>query len=892
MDFSRLDQTHDLVSAPAWGPYSKKYAGISHVPDLAGGLRFDFTVLPGFYRFKTLVPNVLFASDYYPWDANPSLTRLTYRYELEWKDRVYVDVTYSLLDAHSVLGAMHCVNRAALPQNLALNLMASVDFPKEYPAVRAEFPPATAWINAVHYENLTRAHPRADDGLVFNGWMRAEARGTDYLDGCAVAAGFGAGAGDQVTYELGSNAPAAGVISLRYRLKDQSRQTFQLSGVSHEKLNLTGTGKFELAELPFSATAGPDRRLTLVSTGGSGIELNGFFIGSPADAGGIRIQPVARQFTPEVQSPGTNTLILKYADISDYYGISWNFSPAVVREFLNDDLDVFFRKSLQDHVDRVLTGNKLGHYENAFLRPVEIPAGGERTVYALLCNGSQADVRQETAAFVADASGFIAREPQPDDPFAAILPAGRPYVFSQKMMRAAMLANLVYPVYTQKQYIRHFSPGKWWDSLYTWDEGFLALGLETINPDFATECLNAYTTPADSQSAFISHGSLVPTQIFAFFDLWNRTQSPELLRYFYPRLKRYYDFMAGKTGGSTTRALPSNLLKTWDYFYNSGGWDDYPPQVAVHLHHQEKSVTPVVTTAQCIRFAKILRLSAQSLALDADVQAYDHDIELFSTALQTDAWDAQSGYFSYVVHDAGGQPTNFLRTADGQNYNMGLDGAYPLVSGICTPEQQAILLAKIFSPTNLWTPSGIGAVDQSASYYRNDGYWNGTVWMPHQWFLWKTMLDLGRPDLAWTIAHKALDVWKTETDESYGVFEHFLADSGRGAGWHQFTSLSAPVLNWFAAYFQPGTVTTGFEILLKQSEFDASRSRFEATLAFDQATAPHSRSLLVCLNPDHDYQAAFNGQKVDITSPFRGVLQLTLPATNDGGKLIVTPAGQ
>jgi hypothetical protein len=31
-DFKRLAQTHDLPSLPAWGPYSKKYFGVSHVP--------------------------------------------------------------------------------------------------------------------------------------------------------------------------------------------------------------------------------------------------------------------------------------------------------------------------------------------------------------------------------------------------------------------------------------------------------------------------------------------------------------------------------------------------------------------------------------------------------------------------------------------------------------------------------------------------------------------------------------------------------------------------------------------------------------------------------------------------------------------------------------------
>lgn len=64
-DTSKLNGTHDL-RLPAWGPYSKRYAGISHIPDAASGMRFDFSVLPGYYRNKLLVPNVRFESSYFP----------------------------------------------------------------------------------------------------------------------------------------------------------------------------------------------------------------------------------------------------------------------------------------------------------------------------------------------------------------------------------------------------------------------------------------------------------------------------------------------------------------------------------------------------------------------------------------------------------------------------------------------------------------------------------------------------------------------------------------------------------------------------------------------------------------------------------------------------------
>jgi hypothetical protein len=659
-----------------------------------------------------------------------------------------------------------------------------------------------------------------------------------------------------------------------------------MSGLVDQPIDFKGTGKFAILAVPFSAENSTD--LTFESEGGTEIELNGFFIGPVEDK--ITIAPAEKPFIPKINNTSDQSLTLKYRDVTNYYGIAWDFSPSVVREFLNDELDIFFRKALQEHVAKKFNGNGHGHYENVFMRPIELAPGSEKTIYALVCNGELSEVKKQLASFATSPRPFIARAGSAEDPYAGILPAGAPYVFSQKMMRATTLANVVYPIYTQRNYIRHFTPGKWWNSLYTWDSGFIALGLANIDPNLSVQCLNAYTTPVDSQSAFIHHGSPVPVQMFAFLDLWNRTQSPELLSYFYPRLRQYYKFLAGKSGSSTTRVLHSNLLKTWDYFYSSGGWDDYPPQKAVHDQHLEKSVAPVITTAQCIRVAKILRMAAESLSLAADVKDYDADIKMFSETLQKNSWDEASGYFSYVVHDANGNPTGpFRYKPTGANYNMGLDGAYPLMSGICTPEQQKILLGKIFSETNMWTPSGICVVDQSAPYYRSDGYWNGAVWMPHQWFMWKTMLDLGKPDLAWKIADKALNVWKTETDYSYSTFEHFLAQSGRGAGWHQFSALSTPVMSWFTAYFRPGTATVGFEILIQKQSFVAENRGYEANLSFDKATAPHQRCILLCLNPSAHYAATFNGEKLESSTLHKGLIQILLPASNVDGRLVVRP---
>lgn len=878
--YGKMENSHDILLSP-WGPYSKKYAGISHIQDMQKGMRFDVSVFPGYYRNKVLIPNVDFESSYFPWNISADMSQITYRYELEWKDKVYVDVTYNVLDSTSVLVAMHCVNNTLLDQALVLNLVSYINYPEDYPSVKPVLPDRVTWINAVDYVDLQFAKPRPTDNLVKDGWLRAEDRSSDFIDGYGVGKNFGADKGDRVIYTIpASVVQQNGMISIRYRLSENTRMTFQTSGIINQPVTFTGTGKFELVNLPYSSSGKEKQELILTSEGGSGIDLNGLLIGPEADIKNIVFEPVKKDLTPVVV-PGDSTCLLKYSDVDCYYGLAWHFSPSVIRSFLNDELDIFFRRYVHEHVKTVLSGNRQGYYSNVFMRPVEIAPMSDKTVYSLICNGTESSVSEKLKEFNYTPQALIQRVKVPDDPFKGILPEGEKYVFSQKMMRATVLSNVVYPIYTQHQFIRHFTPGKWWNSLYTWDSGFESLGLGEIDVSKGIQVLNAYTTPVGSQSVFIHHGSPVPVQMCAFYDFWNKTQSKDFLSYFYPRLKQYYEFMAGEAGSSTTAAMNSKLLKTWDYFYNSGGWDDYPPQKAVHDQHLEQFVTPVITTAHCIRDAKILRKAAETLGKTDDVKQYDKDIKTFSNALQKYSWDEQSGYFSYVVHDSLKNPQTIFRyIPGGENYDMGLDGAYPVFSGICTKKQQDTLLNKMFSDKHMWTPAGMGVVDQSAPYFRIDGYWNGTVWMPHQWFMWKTMFDLGRTDLAFRIANRALNMWKNETDATYYTFEHFFAKDARGAGWHQFAGLSTPVLMWFSAYYKPGTVTTGFEVWIDKQAFNADKSTYIAGLSFDEATPAHSRSIMVCMNPAFKYNVLVNGKPADFSSRYDGLLEITLPATN------------
>lgn len=890
-------KSHDL-NLPDWGPYTKRYTGISHIPDIRQGLRFDLSVIPGYYRRQVLVPNAKWESGHHAWEAAPDLNYYAYRYELEWKDQVYCDVSFSRIGANSRLIRCEFVNNTGMVQNLVLHYMAYMNFPPVRPysdepvePVTVKLPEGGVWVEALDYADLRFAQPRPTDNLGYDGMLRAEIRKHGLVNGSGMGMGFGQDAGDLVLFRFNLAQPIQdAALLLRWRLDAPGSVRFNLEGLTQQTIDLSGDDSFSTLAVPVGDLSAGEQTLKLTSLGGSGIELDGFALVPASQVKEVSFVPHTWTHAPEIlESPRPQSLILKYADTSTFYGIAWNYEDARVRQILAGELDRYLRHMVHEHVATVLKGPGEGHFTNIFMRPITIAPHASQVIYGMTCAGSRQEVEQALAGF----------DTQPE-PLEAIYQSarqttftapgsesGEPYKFSQERMAATLLTNVVYPVYTRRSFIRHNTPGKWWDCLYTWDSGFIGLGLLELDVQRAVDCLNAYVTdPGDDQAAFIHHGSMVPVQMYLFHELWNRTLNRNLLAYFYPRLRQYYLFYSGHLGSSTTRVLKSNLLKTWDYFYNSGGWDDYPPQVHTHRNNLTRWVAPASNTAHAIRSARILRAAALELGQTEDISLYDEDIATFSHALQTYCWDDEAGYFSYVVHNDDGTPREFLRHESGANFNMGMDGVSPLYTGICTPMQEKKLVDHLFSPEQMWSPIGLSTVDQTAPYYRHDGYWNGAVWMPHQWFFWKGLLDLGYGSQAHQIAKTALDLWKKEVDSSYFCFEHFIVQSGRGAGWHQFGGLSAPVLSWYSAYHRPGRLTVGFDTWVESEQFSDQNQTLEANLRLYHQPG-RVTSFIAAMQPGPDYRVQWNDQDAVSQEIYPGILQIDIPTSQSAGNLTV-----
>lgn len=274
---------------------------------------------------------------------------------------------------------------------------------------------------------------------------------------------------------------------------------------------------------------------------------------------------------------------------------------------------------------------------------------------------------------------------------------------------------------------------------------------------------------------------------------------------------------------------------------------------------------------------------AESLGRNDDVKVYDADIEYSTKALNELAWDEESGYFGYTEYDENGNVTGIMRTAGGENFNKGMDGIYPLVAGAVSGDRKKRLIEHIKNPKEMWSRAGISAVDMSASYYFDDGYWNGNVWMSHQWFVWKTMLDNGEADFAFEIANRALDMWKDETDFTYNTYECFGIATKRGGWFHNFGGLSAPVCIWANCYYKPQTVTTGFDIW---TDYQRTTDK-SAEISFKYYGDNEKYTMIVTLSDKCSYAAFLDGEEIEFYERNKGSLEFTFTSDVKSGLLVI-----
>lgn len=894
---------------PKWGPYSKKYAGVSRVVNHReiDGARFDVSVAPAVSGFDIRVPNVTLPSAYHPWESDSDYGYYSFRYELEWKDKVYADVSYVRLDEDSILVRTELVNNSDLIKNFVINYFCSLETPVSS-FVKPSLPEKSDFFKATDYSSYTYTVARPWDEQNADGRRKGIFLDSRFVSGTGlgdraekwhmphkVFEPFGGEKGDSASFDLDirhdyENA----VLAVRYRTSAIKYEQGKMVGVTYipsekdaaflvngKRLTLTHCNEPQIAFLPLGKLEKGCLHLDFVSLGEGAAEFDFFAVCENEDRNCVGVTAEEIDFVPEICTEELEygfLTKLKYKDVANEFYLRVFDPNTRLRRIETGALEDCMTARLSnadetfDDVTESFTGafsrkhSDPGFFHNEITHTIFVPACEKAVRYAVISSG-----KREYLSFAQYES--IYKEKRSHKIRFALNRDGEKYGFSNGLLSAAVMTNVVYPIYKYGDYILHHTPGKRWDCLYTWDSGFIGLGMNEYAPRFAEYILDTYLSDdSNPDYAFLHHGSPVPVQIYQLFEMLQKTNDKQKLLALYSRARLYYLFLRGKVRGSTTAKFKSGLLTTYDYFYSTSGMDDYPAQVAMMKNEKRDTAAPVITTSQVIRFAKILYILADKTGREADKTEYEADINALTAALDKYSWDSDSGYFGYVLHDKDYNPTEIFRTEDGENLNKGLDGIYPIIAGACNEEQKKAILSHLESEKEMLSPYGISAVDQSAGYFKVNGYWNGNIWFPHQWFIWKAMLDNGESDFAFEIARRALDVWKREVEDSYYTFEMVNVVTGCGGWFHNFGGLSTPINLWTKAYYSPGTVNVGFDTYLDKTAWNPDKT--EAEIDFTCYGENGNSVLLIVMNDQKHYEILLDGMSADANERTKGCFEV------------------
>lgn len=411
--------------------------------------------------------------------------------------------------------------------------------------------------------------------------------------------------------------------------------------------------------------------------------------------------------------------------------------------------------------------------------------------------------------------------------------------------------------------------------------GLIALGWMRYRPDWTAAQLNAYfLTRSDPEAPFTRPQAVPPTNLFALWELWERTHDREMLARFYPFARRRYRELiaAGKIEGK-------DALYAWPAEISAGPFTPEPPKINdPKAKPTEGRYFSPDYTAYVVRAARLMRqLAEHARQPEAEQHGYEQDAENAARALNATLWDAKRSVYttqpvSAAVKDAPPPPANSLLEA------------LPLVAGAdaLPSDRRAALLAALTDPARFWSDAGLRTLSRSAPNYRPDLNFGGAISFGLNWQLWKALLDLGETETARKLAEALLTAYEKAQAASNTCPEWLNGDTGTAGGVDDYSGDACALIALYAAYHTPGIVSSGWDTDILDQRYDAAADTLRVVF---RSSAKGAKGTLLCAlgKPNGKYTLS-GALTTTLTADANGLLTLTVPQDSTTFTLDIAPA--
>ena len=387
--------------------------------------------------------------------------------------------------------------------------------------------------------------------------------------------------------------------------------------------------------------------------------------------------------------------------------------------------------------------------------------------------------------------------------------------------------------------------------------GWLALGWAGYRPDFSAAQLIPW---------FLSSQAPAPTppiDLFALWELFQRTHNRDVLENFYPKaVSRYKELL------SACRVSKNSWLCAWSdgsraTLSESVNGRRYSPDCSAYL----------------IRSAKILRAAAQILGRpSAEIEAFQSQITSLSKTMNATLWNPELNRFTSTPIESSASAVVKESDKKSESQDFSLSCLTPLIAGSSSlTELQLNSIVKSINDPMFRSPSGLRSRSKAASEYLSNSAVKGGISFGDQWILWKGLLDRGESEVARQLASDILIAYRVAQTKSNGFPELLDGDTGDPLGRLDSSGDACSLMPMYDAYNTPGTVSSGWDVCILDSTFDKTNDSLRVLYRQLEASCP---TTLLCVMGKPGASYTVNGGikgvfKADSTGA------LALPVSND-----------
>ena len=139
-------------------------------------------------------------------------------------------------------------------------------------------------------------------------------------------------------------------------------------------------------------------------------------------------------------------------------------------------------------------------------------------------------------------------------------------------------------------------------------------------------------------------------------------------------------------------------------------------------------------------------------------------------------WDEETGFYYHVAY----RDNSFGVRTPGDLKRMEIAGFLPLIAGIVPVERRPRLLATLFDPALFWRATGVAGLAATDPYYDPAASsccrWRGPVWVPWQWWISRSLRELGETERADELADRVVAAVAAQLRAVHQFRELFDAD--------------------------------------------------------------------------------------------------------------------